>query len=273
MTIQPSIVDFREGFGNRDFVLITLDALRYDAAFQAWPETPNLRGLIPIWQPRHSPGTFTLPAHEAFFAGFFPRSEHLTEAQEERPMALRMPGARSTGPRTLQLQGPDIVRAYARAGYHTLCVGGVSFFDPKLEAGAEMTRRFAEVAFRPDWGVRGRHASARAIEWTVRRMSELPSHQRLFLFMNFAATHPPTSIFLPPEDPRGESLDAQVAALVDWDKHLPRLLETIEQRGGAMGIICGDHGTCFGEDGRWGHRIPHPLVWRVPYAEFDMVAP
>jgi hypothetical protein len=33
-------------------------------------------------------------------------------------------------------------------------------------------------------------------------------------------------------------------------------------------IICSDHGTAYGEDGYWGHRVSHPVVWDVPYAEF-----
>jgi hypothetical protein len=33
-------------------------------------------------------------------------------------------------------------------------------------------------------------------------------------------------------------------------------------------IICSDHGTLYGEDGHVGHRVAHPAVWTVPYAEF-----
>jgi hypothetical protein len=28
-----------------------------------------------------------------------------------------------------------------------------------------------------------------------------------------------------------------------------------------------DHGDAFGEGGRWGHRLAHPTVTTVPYAE------
>ena len=32
-------------------------------------------------------------------------------------------------------------------------------------------------------------------------------------------------------------------------------------------IVCSDHGTLYGEDGFTGHRIGHPAVWTVPYAD------
>ena len=34
-------------------------------------------------------------------------------------------------------------------------------------------------------------------------------------------------------------------------------------------IICSDHGTLYGEDGYVGHRIAHPIVTTVPYAEIN----
>ena len=32
-------------------------------------------------------------------------------------------------------------------------------------------------------------------------------------------------------------------------------------------ILTSDHGTLYGEDGYIGHRVAHPLVTTVPYAE------
>jgi hypothetical protein len=37
--------------------------------------------------------------------------------------------------------------------------------------------------------------------------------------------------------------------------------------------LMSDHGTLFGEEGWTGHRIGHPAVWTVPYAEFTWEAP
>ncbi len=42
--------------------------------------------------------------------------------------------------------------------------------------------------------------------------------------------------------------------------------------GSALAILCSDHGTAYGEDGFRGHRLAHPTVWTVPYAEFVLPA-
>ena len=39
-------------------------------------------------------------------------------------------------------------------------------------------------------------------------------------------------------------------------------------RAPVLAIVCSDHGTAYGEDGYRGHRLAHPVVWTVPYAEF-----
>jgi hypothetical protein len=42
----------------------------------------------------------------------------------------------------------------------------------------------------------------------------------------------------------------------------------MRRRAPVLTIICSDHGTAYGEDGYIGHRVSHPVVWTVPYAEF-----
>ena len=51
------------------------------------------------------------------------------------------------------------------------------------------------------------------------------------------------------------------------DSQLPPLFAALRARGGCLAIICSDHGTTYGEDGFTGHRLAHPTVWTVPYAE------
>ena len=41
-----------------------------------------------------------------------------------------------------------------------------------------------------------------------------------------------------------------------------------DERGRVFAIVCSDHGTAYGDDGYHGHRLAHPAVWTVPYAEF-----
>ena len=62
-------------------------------------------------------------------------------------------------------------------------------------------------------------------------------------------------------------VETHAAALRYVDSALPPLFEAQRRRGPALCIICSDHGTLYGEDGFTGHRLAHPNVWQVPYAE------
>jgi hypothetical protein len=268
---SASAPDFRAAFGRRDFLLLTLDALRWDVARDALAagDTPHLAGLLPRgWERREAPGTFTLPSHTAFFAGFFPTPEG--PGPHARTIAVRFPGSRTVGRDTLVLDAPCLVRGFGAAGYHTLCFGGTGFFDPKSALGSTLVDRFDEAHFHRDTGVTSARAPAIQFAQVAARLAALPNEQRCFVFINAAATHPPTRIFQ--RDATAESPETQRAALAAVDRHLPVLLDALRARGGAVGVVCADHGTCFGEDGRWGHRHAHPLVLTVPYAEVEVCA-
>ena len=70
------MLDTRTIVGTHDILLITLDTLRYDVASEclAAGKTPTLASMLPEgrWEMRHTPGSFTYAAHQAFFAGFLP---------------------------------------------------------------------------------------------------------------------------------------------------------------------------------------------------------
>jgi hypothetical protein len=97
-------------------------------------------------------------------------------------------------------------------------------------------------------------------------LAKLPLSQRVFLFINISALYQPNCIFLP--GATEDSIITQWAALAYVDRHLPLLFETMQQRAPVMNIICSDHGTAYGDDNYHGHRLSHPVVWNVPYAEF-----
>lgn len=276
-------VDFRAAIRpnagpRRDLILLTLDALRYDVAEAGLRRglTPNLGRLVGTWERRHSPATFTLPAHEAFFAGFFPTplpsptsgARRSAPAPSPRPLALRFSGSRSIGRDTLVLDGPCLIRALTAEGYHSICIGGTGFFDPSSPLGAALPGRFTEAWWSRELGVSARRASWNQLSLAARRLTEISVEQPVLLFMNLAATHPPTRLFV--KGATVESTETQLAALADLDRHLPILTEALSRRGGAVGIVCADHGTCFGDDGLWGHRLAHPAVWEVPYAEVEI---
>src|SRR5262249_17527839 len=64
-----------------------------------------------------------------------------------------------------------------------------------------------------------------------------------------------------------DSLLTHAAALAHVDSQLPPLFDVLRRRGLCLCVLCSDHGTAYGEDGFSGHRLSHPVVWTVPYAE------
>src|SRR5262245_12468630 len=122
--------DMNRIVGTHDVLLVTLDTLRYDVAAElaAAGRTPTLAGVLPggTWERRHTPASFTYPAHQAFFAGFLPTP--VTPGPHPRLFAARFPGSETTDAGTWVFDAPDLVTGLAAAGYHTACVGGVGFF-------------------------------------------------------------------------------------------------------------------------------------------------
>lgn len=261
---------WREVPGRLDAVLLTFDALRYDVAQSTWRagHTPNLARHLPPegWEARDTNGTFTLPAHQAFFAGFLPTPQ--APGRHRRSIALRFQGSETIGPETLVFAAPSIVAGFADAGHHTICVGGTGFFNPETPLGAVLPSMFAEAHYDRSLGVADPRSPKHQVARACAALKACPSARRVFLFVNFSATHPPTRIFAP--GATSETKETQAAALAALDRALPALFEALAARGGARVIACADHGTCFGEDGRVGHRFAHPLVTTVPYAEFEV---
>jgi hypothetical protein len=252
----------------RDIVLATFDALRFDSADQAWRagQTPFLRELLPQgWQRRHSPGSFTLAAHSAIFAGFWPTQE--LAGDETRPFALRFPGSRTVGTSTMLLEGSNIVCGLQAQGYQTICIGGVGFFNPATPLGQVFPGYFEQSYWRPEFSVSQLHSTREQVAQACRCLEDADADRPLLLFVNFSATHPPTRQYV--RGAKSESVVTQVAALAYIDRHLPALFRALRarQRDG-VAYLMSDHGTLFGEDGHVGHRVGHPAVWTVPYAEY-----
>jgi hypothetical protein len=100
-----------------------------------------------------------------------------------------------------------------------------------------------------------------AIECIQRRGQK----DRLFTFLNVSALHQPNCIF----SKKGEdSIETQIDALAYVDQHITKLITFMEQRAPLICVICSDHGTAYGEDGCYGHRLNHPVVLDVPFAQF-----
>ncbi|MDI5940714.1 metalloenzyme domain-containing protein, partial [Micromonospora sp. DH15] len=143
----------RELIGSHDVCLVTLDTLRFDVAddLAAAGRTPALARVLPggRWERRHSPASFTYAAHHAFFAGFLPTPA--APGRHERLYAAAFPGSETSGERTWVFDAADLPTALAREGYHTLCLGGVGFFNRRGALGSVLPGLFAEAHWEPEF--------------------------------------------------------------------------------------------------------------------------
>lgn len=263
-------VDMNEIVGSHDLALIVLDTLRFDVASEelAAGRTPNLAARLGGWERRHSPGTFTYASHAAFFAGFLPTPDR--PGRHRRPLALGFEGSETIGAGTCVLEGATIVEGLAARGYHTLCVGGVGFFNLQNPLGRALPGLFAERHWDPSTGVTDPASFEHQIAIVERSLGALPPERRAFTFVNVAALHQPNHFYLEREGGAAAGADTRAshaAALRHVDRHMPRLCAALSRRGPVFAIVCSDHGTLYGEDGYVGHRVAHPLVTTVPYAE------
>ncbi|MEW9547420.1 STM4013/SEN3800 family hydrolase [Nonomuraea sp. NPDC050783] len=248
--------------GTHDILLVTLDTLRYDVAAEL-AGAGLLPGLLPpgvTWERRHSPGSFTYAAHAAMFAGFLPTP--VAPGPHPRLFAATFPGSETTSPGTWVFDAPDLPAGLARAGYHTVCVGGVGFFNKLTPLGSALPGLFAESHWEPEFGV----TDPRSLEHQIDRAAEVLARARgrVFLFVNVSALHQPNHFYLP--GATGDTRESHAAALRYVDRHIGRLYALMRRP--CLVIVCSDHGTAYGEGGHVGHRVGHEVVWTVPYAEF-----
>lgn len=266
------MIDARSLIGTHDVLMVTLDTLRLDVAEAAIERglIPHLQKMLPdgVWERRHTSATFTYAAHQAFFAGFLPTPQ--SAGLHERLFAARFPGSETTGERTFVFDAPDMVSGLAGVGYHTICIGGVGFFNKKSPLGNVLPSLFQESYWDESLGVTSAESTENQVRVAIDAIEKLERGKRLFLFVNISALHQPNCIFS--ADATADSPETQMQALAYVDKHLAALLDYMQKRSPLLCIISSDHGTAYGDDGYWGHRNPHHSVWNVPYAEFVLEA-
>lgn len=251
---------------NMHILFITLDSLRYDAAAKLFREnrTPHFQQLFPDgWQLCSSPGSFTYAAHQAFFAGFLPTP--VDNPKAPRLFAARFAGSETTGDQTLVFDTPDIVSGFAQKGFRTVCIGGVGFFNKQTALGTVLPSFFQESYWETAYGVTDPASAQHQFEKAATVLDQ-NNGQQLFLFINVSAIHQPNYFYLYPER-TADTLQSHEAALQYVDSQLPLLLNAIARQDKAVCcIICSDHGTAYGENGYYGHRVGHSTVWDVPFA-------
>jgi arylsulfatase A-like enzyme len=264
-------LDMNEIVGSHDLLLVTLDTLRYDVAeeLMAAGRLPTLERALPggRWERRHSPGSFTYAAHAAILAGFLPTP--VAPGPHPRLFAAAFHGSETTVPRTWMFDEPNLPEGLAGAGYHTICIGGVGFFNKRTPLGSTLPGMFAESHWEQSFGVTSPTSFEAQIECAERAVARVAGP--VFLFVNVSALHQPNWFHLP-EGTRdgGDGRAGHAAALEYVDRHIGRLFAAMSARRPGFAIVCSDHGTAYGEDGYTGHRIGHEVVWTVPYGEFTM---
>lgn len=252
--------------GTHDLIWIVVDALRFDVAEQEMNagHLPNLAALFPHgWEKRHSPGSFTFPAHQAFFAGFLPTPAD-SSVSRERLFAARFAGSETSGDGTVLFDEPDVVRGLQARGYHTICLGGVGFFNKRTALSEVLPGYFMESHWSEETGVTHPDSTQTQFKLAALRLQEIPRDQRAFLFVNLSAVHQPNCHYLP--GAMQDNLQTHAAALRYVDSQFPILLDAIKQRHPAHLLVFSDHGTLYGEEGFTGHRVGHPDIYTVPYA-------
>lgn len=261
------VINANDAVGKRHILFVTFDSLRYDVARAALHagHTPNLAAVLPEgrWEERRTQGSFTLPAHMAFFSGFLP-----VPSGPDRPMRLfACHATRGTtiGERTYVFDAPDIVTGLAELGYRTACIGGVGFFSRQTQLGSVLPDLFEESHWSPETGIDSPESTRHQVDIALELLTDRHENQRLFLFLNVSATHTPHHVYLP--GTLVDSWESQCAALAYADAQLGRLFDALPASGPWLAVLCADHGEAFGDDGYYGHGIAHPAVWNVPYAE------
>ena len=253
--------------GNSDILFLTLDTLRFDAAQQAWMDG-RLKTLAPYlgsngWEKRHTPGSFTYSAHHAFFAGFLPTP--FGPGPHARLFAAQFAGSVTTVETTFAFEEPTLPEALAARDYHTICIGGTGFFNQQNALSRILPGLFTEAHWNPDLGVACRKSAENQVAQGIQSLRNA-GERRVFLFINVSAIHQPNWFYGADHGP--DNLETHTAALVAVDRALQPLFEEMKERAPAFAIVCSDHGHAYGEDGYFGHRLGHDVVWTVPYAEF-----
>src|SRR5690348_5180635 len=175
------MIDAASLIGTHDVIMITLDTLRYDVAVDALARglTPHIASVLPggAWEMRHSPGSFTYAAHHAFFAGFLPTP--VPAGPHPRLFAARFSGSESMDDCTAVFDAPDWITGLQARGYHTICIGGVGFFNKQTPLSCVLPGLFAESHWSTEMGATSDRSTEHQVMLAQRLLRMHPSRQRI----------------------------------------------------------------------------------------------
>ena len=141
----------------------------------------------------------------------------------------------------------------------------MGFFNKRTPLSRVLPDFFAESHWSRETGVTSRDSPAAQFGLAAERLSEIASDRRVFLFINISAIHRPNRHYIAGK--KDDDLETHAAALRHVDASLPLLIDALARRGPAHLLAFSDHGTLYGEAGFTGHRVGHPDVYTIPYAE------
>lgn len=250
-------------------VLITLDSCRYDT----FKNTKLSFMKSGKWARCYTHGTWTLPAHEAFFMGKLPcnfdKGIFDTEAGSRRwnlisPNRWRLNNGPESYKNThLSLSGRNIKHGFQNAGFTTIGTGAMNWFKPEYQSTYNLLADFDHYKYFPSKFKDGRNFEKQC-KWAIEISSAL---DKSFIFINAGETHHKYQAhghqLWADYGNKDGCMEAQSASLQWIDSILTTNFNSLT---GWEIIICGDHGDCWGEDELWGHSFCHPKVMAVPMA-------
>ena len=265
-------------------LFVTFDSLRWDV-FEA-AHVPFLKSLG-AWKKAYTQGTFTLPAHMAFYMGKLPQAVDGTDYYDSSPTRILPDGrltrrtqlwglvgteaSRFQHPGRTLLQGESIIHGYRKRGYLTLGTGAVNWFNPQTPAGRHLSRPFHRFRFFAEDGFSFRESAPSQVAWVEkesRRSRRFFRRRPVFAFVNFGETHHPFTYrgcsWDRTSNPYGNQkscLERQQRCFEYLDAYAERLVSALEP---CDLVLCADHGEALGEDGLWGHGFFHRKVMEVP---------
>ena len=239
-----------------NFLILTLDACRYDTAIKA--HTPNFN-YYSRWHLCYSRAIYTLPSHIAFFqSGHLPNYYEGRYAYNSRPFfRANLEWTVHRNPMYVVPESENLIQGFRKLDYRTIGVGGVGWFNMEYETSALWNNYFDEFYRYRTFSELDLNGFENQIKFL--RTLLLQEEKKLFLFVNVAATHFPYRNI--------EGHEGQIKALEYIDEHINKLLNLLPRP--IHCFIFSDHGEVFGEDGlEDGHRTYHLKVMEVPMMDF-----
>lgn len=262
-------VNMNEIVGTHDILFICLDTLRYDVAYkeQENGNTPVLNGYGK-WNKCHAPGNYTFPSHAAMFIGELPAPAEPTPLFEREVLFMPKELSASLSPHAsaFLFEGASFVEGLEKAGYETICIGGVGFFNKRTPINRVLPGLFKHSYWHPSFSCHIKESFENQLNFIERKLEKYEEEQKVFMYVNIDSIHYPNSFYLDGE--KEDNVDTHAAALRYVDGKLDRLFDLFKKRGKTFVIACSDHGSCYGEDGYNFHCLSHEIVYTVPYKHF-----